>query len=126
MARPRLPDAVATATGADKKNPGRFEGRSKPKQYPLGAPPRSFTAGQKKAWLAFSDEMPWLSKGDRTVVEVASRLRDRMENDPEFPMAGYAQLRLCLSSMGGTPSDRTKVTWPDDGDDDDPLSAFVN
>lgn len=124
MARPRLPSAVASATGADKKNPGRFADRPKPKTSPLGSPPARFDAHQKAAWRAFADEMPWLSKSDRTVVQLASRLRAAMENDPEFPMAGFAQLRMCLSAMGGTPADRTKVAAPDDKDDD-PLAQFM-
>lgn len=124
MARPRLPDAVASATGADKKNPGRFAGRPKVKAVPLGAPPAKFDADQKAAWRAFADEMPWLNKSDRTVVQVASRLRAAMENDPQFPMAGFAQLRMCLSAMGGTPTDRTKVSAPDDKDED-PLDQFM-
>lgn len=125
MARPRLPAAVAEATGADKRSPGRFKDRAKPKVTPLGSPPRSFSAEPKKAWDQFADEMPWLSKSDRTVVQVASRLRAAMETDPEFSMAGFALLRMCLSSMGGRPADRTKVAAPDD-EPDDPLDRFVN
>lgn len=126
MARPRLPSAVAKATGADKKNPGRFAGRAKPKVAPLGAPPARFTAQQKAAWRAFATEMPWLGKSDRTIVQVASRLRAAMETEPDFPMGGFAQLRMCLSAMGGTPADRTKVAPPDDEEDEDPLAKFVN
>lgn len=124
MARPRLPSAVAAATGADKKNPGRFAGRSKPNAPPLGSAPAKFTGPQKAAWAAFKDEMPWLSKSDRAVVQVASRLRAAMETDADFPMAGFAQLRMCLSAMGGTPADRTKVSAPDD-EDEDPLEKFM-
>lgn len=125
MARPRLPAAVAAATGADKRSPGRFKDRATPKHKPLGAPPRGFDAHQKAAWASFVDEMPWLSRSDRMIVELASRLRSAMENDPQFPMAGFAQLRMCLSSMGGTPADRTKVSAPDD-DDQDPADEFLN
>lgn len=124
MARPRLPAAVAKTTGADKRSPGRFKDRSKPKHKPIGAPPRSFDVHQKAAWVAFVDEMPWLSKSDRTVVQVASRLRAAMENDPQFPMAGFAQLRMCISAMGGTPADRTKVSAPDE-EDEDPADEFL-
>jgi len=125
MARPRLPEKLAAVTGADKRSPGRFKGRSAPKVAPLGAPPKGFDAAQKRAWEAFADEMPWLAKSDRMVVEVASRLRAAMQTEPQFPMGGYAQLRMCLSSMGGTPADRTKVAAPDD-EDEDPAAAFFN
>ena len=125
MARPRLPAKVAEATGADGKNPGRFKGRSSPKVDPLGAAPRGFTKEQREAWAQFADEMPWLGKSDRTVVEVASRLRAAMTADPLFPMAGFAQLRMCLSSMGGTPSDRTKVPAPNE-EEADPSDEYLN
>lgn len=125
MSRPRTPTAVAAATGATGKNPSRYKGRGSPKVPPLGAPPRKFTDDQKAAWAEFADEMPWLAKSDRMVVEVASRLRAAMQNDPLFPMAGYAQLRMCVSAMGGTPADRTKVAAPDD-EDEDPADKFFN
>lgn len=125
MPKPRLPAQVARATGADAKNPKRFADRPTPKALPLGKAPAYFTAAQRKAWEMFADEMPWLGKSDRMVVEVASRLRADMQERPDFPMGGYAQLRMCLSSMGGTPADRTKVVSPDD-DDEDPADKFFN
>lgn len=124
MARPRTPAAVAAATGAAAKNPQRFRDRKEPKSSPLGKPPCSFTDDQREAWEMFADEMPWLGKSDRMVVEVASRLRAAMQ-EPDFPMAGYAQLRMCLSAMGGTPADRSKVAAPEE-EDDDPAAAFFN
>lgn len=127
MAKPRLPAAVAKATGAAVKNPQRFRGRKAPKVQPLGPAPKEFTAAQRAAWNAFAEEMPWLGKSDRMVVETASRLRARMQTEPDFPIGGYAQLRMCLSAMGGTPTDRTKVSAPDDDEDDeDPAAEFVN
>lgn len=126
MAKPRLPAAVAKATGAAVKNPQRFRDRKAPKVEPLGPAPSGFSAAQKKAWDAFAGEMPWLGKSDRVLVETASRLRARMQSDPDFPIGGYAQLRMCLSAMGGTPTDRTKVSAPaDDDDHHDPASEFV-
>ena len=125
MAKPRLPSAVADATGAAARNPKRFANRKPIKSAPLGKAPRHFTVGQIEAWDLFADEMPWLTKGDRMVVEVAARLRDGMKVNPDFPIAGYAQLRMCLSSMGGTPADRSKVSAPDD-EDQDPADKFFN
>ena len=40
-------------------------------------------------------------------------------------MAAFAQMRLLLSSMGGTPVDRTKVSAPDD-EAEDPADEFLN
>lgn len=123
MPRPRLPQNVAKVTGAAAKNAGRFADRSSPKVAALGSAPSGFDDLHKAAWKAFADEMPWLGKSDRTVLQIACRLRVGMETDPKFPMAGFAQLRMCLSAMGGTPADRTKVAVPDD-DDEDPADKF--
>ena len=125
MSRPRLPQAVAAATGAIVKNAGRFKDRRNPKVDPLGPAPRGFTKEQREAWASFQSEMPWLGKSDRVVVEVASRLRAGMQTDPAFPISGFAQLRMCVSAMGGTPTDRTKVPTPDE-DDEDPAAQFIN
>lgn len=125
MPRPRLPQEVAKVTGADRRSPGRFKGRATPKVDPLGAPPKGFTKAQKDAWKAFADELPWLAKSDRAMLQVACRLRAAMETEPEFPISGYAQLRMCLSAMGGTPTDRTKVA-SSDGEEEDPADAYLN
>lgn len=124
MARPRLPEVVAKSTGAVDKNPQRFRNRKPPKSLPLGMAPRYMDEMQREAWNEFADEMPWLSRADRVVVEVAARLRAEMQL-PDFPMAGYAQLRMCLSSMGGTPADRSKIVAPEQ-EEDDPLAKYAN
>lgn len=124
MARNRLPAALASLTAADRKNPQRHQGRATPKTRPLGNPPAGMPADQRKAWTRFASELPWLGRSDRALVQIASILVSRMWTDPQFPMAGFAQLRLCLAAMGGTPADRTKVPAPD-GDEADPLDRFL-
>jgi hypothetical protein len=127
MARPRLPDAVAAATGAAAKNPQRFRDRKAPKSAPLGKPPASFTDEERTVWNELADEMPWLTKSDRRITALAARLQASLDADPlAFPIGGYAQLRMCLSAMGGTPSDKTKVSAPADDDDADPADEFLN
>lgn len=125
MPRPRTPAAVADAIGAGIKNPDRYKGRSAPKVDALGAAPNTLTGIEAKAWAMFASEMPWLARSDRTLVEVASKLRARMMTDPEMGVNALAQLRLCLSAMGGTPADRSKVSAPDD-EDEDPAAEFLN
>lgn len=125
MSRPRLPEQLANLTGAAGKNPQRFKHRKEPAQLPLGAPPRGFTDAERNAWAEFADEIPWLCKADRVQVEIAARLKARMQSDPDFPIGGYAQLRMCLASMGATPADRSKVAHGDDDQDDDPANEFL-
>ena len=117
MARHRLPTQLAKITGADKQHPARHAGRSNPTTQVLGAAPAHLSAAQRKAWATFADEMPWLGASDRALVEVASRLRVLI-TEPDAPMAGFAQLRMCLSSMGGTPADRSRVPPGDEPEDD--------
>ena len=42
------------------------------------------------------------------LFELAARLRVRIKAD-DAPLAAFAELRLCLSRMGGTPADRSRV-----------------
>jgi hypothetical protein len=124
--RPRLPNDVAKITGAVAKNAGRFKGRASPKVYSLGPAPKRFTDEQVDIWNDFNGDFPWLGRSDRALVEVAVNLLDQMRQlGDETPIALYAQMRMILGQMGGTPVDRSKVNAPDD-DDKDPMDEFLN
>lgn len=124
--RPRLPEAVAKASGAAIKNPSRMEYRKAPKVEKLGPPPRHLTPDEQQAWHDFADEIPWLGKSDRTVLEGAARLRAKMTVG-EFSVGLMTELRQVLNAMGATPAARSKVSAPG-GDDEkgDPLDEFLN
>lgn len=126
MPRPRTPLAVAKVTGAAIVQPGRIAARREPKAYPLGKPPRRLSPVEAEAWAELADEMPWLSRSDRTIVEVAAKLKARLMTDPDMGVNALAQLRMCISSMGGTPADRSKVATGGDDDGDDPAAEFLN
>ncbi len=121
--RPRLPHAVAEATGAIIKNPANFRDRKPPKVPPLGKPPATLTPEQADIWREIAADVPWLCRSDRLVLESASRLVSRMRTDPDFPMSGYSELRGLLARMGATPTDRTRITAQDD-DEPDPADKF--
>jgi hypothetical protein len=124
--RPRLPAEVAKVTGAVAKNAGRFQGRAAPKVKSLGPPPARLSEAQQKLWKEFNDDFPWLGRSDRGIVSLAVLLQSQIEaagDEATPPM--IAQMRLLLSSMGGTPVDRSKVAVPDDPEED-PLDEFVN
>ena len=126
MSRPRLPDSVAKMTGAIEKNAGRFKGRSTPKVKRLGPAPKAFTEDQVELWNEFDADFPWLGRSDRGIVGLATLLQSQINEDPKAaPLAAFAQMRMLLSSMGGTPVDRTKVSAPDD-ESDDPADEFLN
>lgn len=124
--RPRLPQEVAKITGAVGKNAGRFKGRSAPKVKSLGPAPKRFTPEQVEIWDEFNADFPWLGRSDRALVESAVVMRALLhELGADAPIALHAQMRLCLSSMGGTPVDRTKVSAPEE-EDEDPADEFLN
>jgi len=122
MPRPRTPVAKAKASGADVKNPGRHTGRAAPKGVAgLGAPPSWMDPLQKKAWASTVRELPWLKESHRMLVMMTSMLRAELELG-SISMAKMQELRRCLSQLGATPADESKVAQPDDEEDDD--SAF--
>ena len=124
--RPRLPQEVAKITGAVAKNAGRFAGRAAPQVKSLGPAPRSYSDDQREAWDEFNESFPWLGRSDRELVRLAVVLKSQIEANPaEATAAQIGQMRLLLSSMGGTPVDRTKVSGPDD-EDEDPADEFLN
>ena len=128
MARPRTPTAKAALTGADKVNPGRFNPRSEPKSSgrALGAPPAYLPATAKKAWKVWADELPWLTSEDRGAVEIVSLMRAYIMDGKtaDLPASFFGNYRMALSSLGATPTDRTKVYQPQDETDDDPFAEF--
>ncbi len=120
MARNKLPQDLAKVTGATGKNPGRYSASTVRKAEPLGSAPDNLTATERGAWNEIASEMPWLAKSDRMITAIAARLTARIR-EPDCPIGIYTQLRLCLTSMGGTPTNRPAV--PDDGEDD-PADRF--
>lgn len=125
MPRPRLPQDVAKLTGAVAKNAGRFKGRASPKVRSLGPAPKAFSESEKAIWDEFNADFPWLGRPDRRVTGMAVKLQDMIDTNPEVPIAVYAQLRMLLSAMGGTPVDRSKVAAPEE-DEADPADEFLN
>ena len=116
--RPRQPLKMAKITGQASRRPGRYAGRKEPFVDQLGAPPDWLTKQEQEIWATIASEIPWLGKSDRTILELACRLRARIRNDPNMGINAIAQLRMCLSSMGATPVDRSKVSTSDDYEDE--------
>jgi hypothetical protein len=126
MARPRTPVAKALVEGAGIKNRKRHAGRKAPRIETLGGPSRHLTVYQHRAFERFRAELPWLKESHRVLVEIASQLRGAMLDpgtaeapSPGLSLQGLQELRRCLSAMGATPSDESKVNWSG-GEEDDP------
>lgn len=123
MPRARTPLAKAKATGRTIVNPARFKDRKEPKSKPLGKPSPHLDEDQCRAWESFKREMPWLMESDRGLVEAASMLRAALWEGLDVKVV--TQLRICLSAMGGTPADRSKVGASDD-EETDPADDYLN
>lgn len=127
MARQRTPLIKAEATGRTLHDPKRFKSRREPKANgPLGKPPRWMTNEcQIQAWQTLADEVPWLNKQHRALVEIASQIKGDQIAGKEVSVSGLNLLRLCLSQIGATPVDSSKVSVPDAEDDhSDPSTKY--
>jgi hypothetical protein len=102
----------------------KIKGRADPVLAPLGPAPAWLDADQKKVWELFGTEFPWLAASDRALVELASRLRCRMLYEKDPPLGCLALLRRCISGLGGSPADRSRIAAPA-GVEDDRSRHFV-
>lgn len=128
MPRPRNPLAKAVLTGADRKDPQRYRGRAEPAASgrPLGPPPGYLPATAMEAWATFADELGLLVHEDRAALEVASLTRARIMagGTDDLPAAFFAAYRSTLAALGATPTDRSRVHRPQEGDEHDPFASF--
>ncbi|OAN86069.1 hypothetical protein A8B74_07430 [Sulfitobacter geojensis] len=124
MARNKTPIAKARLLGADVKHPERYADQPEPNGKPLGPAPAHLTAGQRDIWAEYAADMPWLTASDKHIVALAVMLTAKT-HETDCPMGYFAQLRLCLASMGGTPVDYARVKWAGD-EPQDPASEFLN
>lgn len=116
MARPRKPTEELERNGAFAKNPKRK--RVDPKTTgPVGDPPPGMPLELHAIWYELAEHAPLnvLRSADRALLEIACRLLHAIRKSPililvEPPL--YAQFIKCLSAMGMTPVDRSKVHAP--------------
>ncbi len=120
MPRPRVPKTKAITTGRVLHDPKRFRDRVEPtSQGPLGEAPKWFkTQSQLDAWNTFRDELPWLDRSHRSLIEIAATIRARVMNGDDIGMKALNLLRQCLGQMGATPADSSKVKMPAEKVDD--------
>lgn len=126
MANPRLPAAKAEATGAALKNPSRHAARKRPKGTRLlGLPYKAMSETEQSAWHEFADELPWLNSSHRALLQLACRLRARLNDDPDMGVNAMQAYSAILSKLAATPVDETRLNITPD-DDDDPADAFFS
>lgn len=124
MARPRLPEGKAKASGAAIHDPGRFKDRKAPKKTrPIGKPYAGMTPEQVAVWNESVENMSWLHAGHRLLLRQVCVLGARMATDPDIGVSAMQALGSLLSKLGATPTDETKVNHGE-GDDEDPADEF--
>jgi len=111
------------------KNPQRFRDRREPKvDTPLGAPPPWVvdvpTNMARTAWTTIGAETPWLNSSHRSLVGIAASILGRQIAGQDVGVQAMNLLRQCLSQMGATPVDASKIAMPDDRDEDAEESYF--
>lgn len=127
MSRARTPLAKAILTGADRKNPQRYRGRSGPvlSGRSIGRAPTYLSGAARTAWREFAAELPWLVHEDRPILELACELRGRLaDSGGEVTAAMLGAYRSALVSLGATPVDRSRVATDAKTDGEDPFAEF--
>jgi hypothetical protein len=126
MPRPRTPLAKAKATGRTLHHPKRFKNRKEPTVKDLlGKPPKWMKdVSQIEAWQTLASEIPWLNSSHRAIVSIASQVFGKQIAGEEISVNALNLLRLCLSQMGATPTDASKITLPEEEDDEDPSAKY--
>lgn len=126
MANPRLPAKVAEVTGAAARSPYRHKDRKAPKgTRPLGEPYKAMSDTEQVAWHEFASELPWLNSSHRALLQLACRLRARLNSDPDMGVNAMQAYSAILSKLAATPVDETKVNYGDDAETD-PADRYFN
>ena len=129
MARPRKPTADLELSGAFTKDPKRRESRRNepPPNGPIGEAPNYFDDNQRDLWNEVVELVPpaVLAKSDRIVVELIARLLQKLREG----MIKGAELNIlvtCLSRLGLTPADRSRVSAKPETDENGEEDDFAN
>ena len=126
MPKPRLPAAKAEVSGAILKDAGRFKDRKAPKgTRPLGKPYKAMSEAEQNAWHEFAAELPWLNSSHRALLQLACRLRARLNDDPDMGVNAMQAYSAILSKLAATPVDETRIS-PATEKDNDPTDKFFN
>jgi phage terminase small subunit len=118
MPRPRQPLAKAIVEGRHLKDPQRYRERTDMAKEPLGDAPKWFDASQITAWEHFRRELGWLTESDRALLEITAPIRASLIDGREVPVNRLNFYRLCLSQLGASPADRSKITMPETEEED--------
>jgi hypothetical protein len=60
------------------------------------------------AWDTFRDELPWLNRSHRALVEIAATIRARVMTGNDIGVKAMNLLSMCLGQLGATPPVKRK------------------
>jgi len=125
MGRNRVPTSILEARGSFEQNPQRRR-KDPTVRGGLGRCPDFLKPDEKQAWREIVKQVPErvLAVSDRILVETTARLVAKQRRDPEFSSRLCALLISCLSKLGLTPADRSKVSQLPPPEDDDVEKYF--
>jgi phage terminase small subunit len=111
----RKPVEVLELMGAFRHNPNRRRLRSPKSDEPIGDPPAFLTPEQAKAWREIVAKAPAgvLPGADCFIMELTASFVAKRREGGCLPAPEAAQLRMCLSAIGLTPSARSQVQAPE-------------
>ena len=124
MPKPRKPTAQLALSGQLDARPKQYANRnSEPSSGKLGTAPKFYDKAKRALWKEVVGTVPpgVLQHSDRFIVEVVCSLLTDLRNGTGT-VAGIAQLRQSLASLGMTPADRSRVSAAPPEKTDDPLS----
>lgn len=106
-------------------NPGRYADRQTSKRTQgLGDPYPSMTDSQKEAWAELRYELPWLNSAHRVMVRLACRYIAKLDDGEDIGVNAITTLSSILSKLGASPADESKVSHPDNGEEDESDKFF--
>lgn len=125
MSRPRKPTKLIALQGGFRKHPERARARAAEPQPngELGDPPACLSKVQQRIWYELAEQVPSgvLTNADRILVELTVRLISKMRSGRAMA-SEVSLLQSCLSRMGLTPADRSRVS---SSTPDKPRNAFA-
>lgn len=120
---------MAILKGAHKKDPQRYRDEVPKSEMPLGDAPDYMSESQADAWRELSRiSIPGvLTESDRPVLELVSCLLAQWRANPvDFPDSRIGHLRIGLSTLGMSPTDRNKLAKPKDNEKSKPKFRSVS
>lgn len=122
MGRNRKPTHELEQSGAFEKDPQRRRDRENEPvpAGPLGDPPEYLSPAAQSVWHELAGQVPQgvLTIADRFLVEIVSRQMARLRAGEDLKAAEINQIISCLSRMGLTPADRSRVAVPKPPDEE--------